>query len=144
MCTIIIKVFKSIKVIPACLPTTYHCLQAIEINMCVETVSGPSTMHKLTHTYSSIMPSWIRASFFNPELERHRLVTPEYCEQDTVQSMRQMKDEILVDFVQLTLKTKNDFEAAFGIVLSTKLADYLNFFCCHNQVTGPHNSTVGK
>ena len=36
-----------------------------------------------------------------------------------------MKDVNLVDFVQLTLKSKNDFEAAFDIVLSTKLGDYL-------------------
>ena len=128
MCTIIIKVFKSIKAIPAYLPTTYHCLQAIDIDICVQTVSGPSTMHKWTPTYSSIMPSWIRASFFNPELERHRLATHEYCEQDTVQSMRQMKDVNLVDFVQLTLKSKNDFEAAFDIVLSIKLGDYLKLF----------------
>ena len=92
MCTIIIKVFKSTKAIPACLPTTYHCLQAIDIDMCIQTVSSPSTMHKLTHTYSSIMPNWIRSSFFNPELERHRPTTHEYYEQDTVQSMRQMKD----------------------------------------------------
>ena len=35
-----------------------------------------------------------------------------------------MKDVNLVDFVQLTLKSKNDFEAAFDIAPSTKLADY--------------------
>ena len=74
------------------------------------------------------MPSWIRASFFNPELERHQLATHEYCEQDTVQSMWQIEDVNLVDFVQLPLKSKNDFEAAFDIVLSTKLADYLKLF----------------
>ena len=42
--------------------------------------------------------------------------------------MRQMKGVNLVDFVQLTLKNKNDFEAAFDIALSTKLADYLKLF----------------
>ena len=92
MCTIIIKVFKSIKAIPACMPTTYHCLQTIDIDTCIKTVSGPSRMQKWTLTYFPIMPSWIRASFSNPELERHRLATHEYCEQETVQSMRQMKD----------------------------------------------------
>ena len=80
MFTIIIKVFKSIKAILACLPTSYHCLRAIDIDMCVQTVPGPSTMHKLTNTYSSIMPSWICTSFFNFELEWHRLATHEYCE----------------------------------------------------------------
>ena len=39
-----------------------------------------------------------------------------------------MKDVNLVDFVQLTLKSKNDFEAEFDIVLSTKLADYLKLY----------------
>ena len=39
-----------------------------------------------------------------------------------------MKDVNLVDFVQLTLKSKNDFEAAFDIVLSTKLAHYLKLY----------------
>ena len=39
-----------------------------------------------------------------------------------------MKDVNYVDFVQLTLKSKNDFEAAFNIVLSTKLADYLELY----------------
>ena len=128
MCTIIIKVFKNMKAIPACLPSAYHYLQAIDIDACIKTVFGASTMHKLTFTYSSIMPSWIRASFFNAELERHRLATHEYCERETVQSMRQTKDVNLVDFVQLTLKSKNDFEAASLIVLSTKLADYLKLY----------------
>ena len=77
MCTIIIKVFKNIKAIPACSSSTYHCLQAIDIDACIKTVSGSSTMYKLTFTYSSIMPSWIRPSFFNAELERHRLATHE-------------------------------------------------------------------
>ena len=36
-----------------------------------------------------------------------------------------MKDVNLADFAQLTLKSKNDFEAAFDNVLSTRLADYL-------------------
>ena len=109
MCTIIIKVFKNIKAIPACLPPTYHCLQAIDIDACIKTVSGASTIDKLTFTYSSIMPSWIRASFFNAELERNRLATHEYCERETVQSMRQMKDVNLVGFVRLALKNKTDF-----------------------------------
>ena len=35
MCTIIIKVFKNIKAIPAYLPSTYHCLQGIDIDACL-------------------------------------------------------------------------------------------------------------
>ena len=34
----------------------------------------------------------------------------------------------LVNFFQLTLKSKNDFDAAFDLVLSTKLSEYLKLF----------------
>ena len=36
MCTTIIKAFKNIKAIPACLPSTYHCHQAIDIDACIK------------------------------------------------------------------------------------------------------------
>ena len=119
---------RQIQRIPACLPSTCHCFQAIGIDEYIKTVSGASTMHKLIFTCSSIMLSWIRASLFNVELERHPLATHEYCERETVQSMRQMKDVNPVDFVQLTLKSKSDFDAAFDIALSTKLADHLKLY----------------
>ena len=89
MCTIIIKVFKNIKALPACLPTDYHNMHAIDIETCIKTVSGPLTMHKLILTYSSSMPGWIRTSFFNAELERQWLASHEYCERDLLQSMSQ-------------------------------------------------------
>lgn len=112
MCTIIVKFFKTIK-----------ALQAIDIEACVNTLSGPVSMHKLSLTYSSTMPPWIKKAFFNPELERHQ-----YCESDPVESMRQMNDVNFVDFVQLTLKSKNDFDAAFDILLNTNLMDYTKHF----------------
>jgi len=39
-----------------------------------------------------------------------------------------MTDAYLVDFIELTLKSKDDFSAAFDIVLSTNLAKYLKRF----------------
>ena len=39
-----------------------------------------------------------------------------------------MADVYLVDFTGLTLKSKDDFSAAFDIVLSTNLAEYLKRF----------------
>ena len=128
MCTIIIKLFKNLRALPACFPTNYHCLKAIDIETCINTVSGLTSMHKLSLSYSSVMPAWIRDTQFNPELERHRLSSHEYCEKDSVESMRQMKDVHLIDFVELTLKSKDDFDAAFDVVLNTKLAEYLKLF----------------
>ena len=78
MCTIIIKVFKNIQALPACPVTSYHSPYAINITFCINIVSGPNTMHKLTFIYSSIMPFWITDTFFNPELERHRITFHQY------------------------------------------------------------------
>ena len=50
--------------------------------------------------------------FFNPELQHQRLNTHQYSENDNVQTMRKMDDLHLVDFVELQLKSKEDFNAA--------------------------------
>ena len=55
--------------------------------------------------------------------------------------MRQMKDVNLVDFVELRLKSKEDF--ALDIMLQTNLLDYLKSFFFHNLEIGLPNSTKG-
>jgi len=40
------------------------------------------------------------------ELERHR---HGYCESDSIRTMRQMTDVYFADFIELTLKSKDDF-----------------------------------
>ena len=62
------------------------------------------------------------------ELERHRLAVHEDCESDSIRTMRQMTDVHFVDFIKVTLKSKDDFSAAFDIVLSTNLTEYLKQF----------------
>ena len=42
--------------------------------------------------------------------------------------MRQMTDVYFVDFIELTVKSKDNFSAAFDIVLSTNLAEYIKRF----------------
>ena len=127
-CTILVKLFRNILAIPACPATNYHSLKALDIPAVVNSVSGPAAMYKLSQSYSSMMPSWIRNCFFNPELERHRLSSHQYCQHDSVRTMRQMQDVHLVDFVELNLKSSDDFDAAFDIVLSTNLLEYLKHF----------------
>ena len=87
-CTIIIKVFKNVPAIPACHVSTYHNPSGLNVTSCINTVSGPSTMHKLTLTFSSLMPPWITDTFFNPEFERHRVTAHEYCHHESVQTMK--------------------------------------------------------
>ncbi len=128
MCTIIVKLFRNVPAIPACPATNCHSLKALDIVSVVNSVSGPAAMHQLSQSYSSIMPNWIRNCFFNPEVERHRLSSHQYSQHDSVRTMRQMHDVYLVDFVELTLKSKDDFDAAIDIVLSTNLLEYLKHF----------------
>ncbi|CAH3138113.1 unnamed protein product [Porites lobata] len=98
------------------------------ITSCVKTLSSSSSMYKLAFTYSSAMPAWIRDTFFNPELERHRLAVHEYNENDSVRTMRQMTEVHLLQFIELTLKSKKDFSASYDIVLSTRMSDYFKNF----------------
>lgn len=74
------------------------------------------------------MPSWIRSSFVDPGLEESRLETHTYCDSESVKTMRQMKDVNLVDFVELILKSKEDFDCALDIMLQSNLVDYLKYF----------------
>ena len=69
-----------------------------------------------------------RKSFFNPELERQRINIHQYCDNDNVRTMRKMDDLHLVDFIELRLKSKADFEAAYDVIMSTGLAAYMKKF----------------
>ena len=73
-------------------------------------------MYKLGFLYSSIMPGWVRDTFFSPKLERHRLAVHQCCEIDSVRTMRQMKDVHRVEFMELNLKSKNAFAAASDVI----------------------------
>ena len=66
--------------------------------------------------------------FFNPELQRQRLNIHQYCESDNVPTMRKMDDLQLADFVELQLKSKGDFEAAYDVVIGAGLGDYMREF----------------
>lgn len=69
--------------------STFHNPEAIDVTLLVNTVSGSSAMHKLACTYSSIMPSWIRSSFFDPELERSHLEIHTYCDSESSETSLQ-------------------------------------------------------
>lgn len=73
------------------------------------------------------MPDWLTQAFFNPELQRQRLNVHQYRENDNVITMRIMDDLNLADFVELQLKPKHDFDAAYDVALSAGLGDYVRF-----------------
>jgi len=81
-------------------------------------------MQNMSSSYASVMPNWLTEAFFNPEHQRQRLNTHPYFENNNVQTMRKMDDLHLVDFVELQLKSKEDFNTAYDIALSAGLGDY--------------------
>ena len=58
--------------------------------------------------------------------------------------LRDMDNVHLVNFFQLTLKSKNDFDAAFDLVLSTKLSEYLKLFLIPQPDDGLLSSTPDR
>ena len=82
-------------------------------------------MHDESFSYASIMPDWLTQAFFNPELQRQRLNVHQYRENNNVITMRIMDDLHVADFVELQLKSKHDFDAAYDVALSAGLGDYV-------------------
>ena len=82
------------------------------------------------------MPDWMVIEFFQPESECQRLSVHEYCESTSVCTMRRMNNLHLVDFVELQLKSKENFKQAFDIVLNTNLKLYMKSLYYYNQVIG--------
>ena len=74
------------------------------------------------------MPGWLNNQFFQPEIARNRLSAHDYCNNPNVRSMRRMDDLLLVDFVELSLKSKQDFTKAMDIILGTGLKTYMEKF----------------
>ena len=64
------------------------------------------------------MPNCLTDAFLNPDLQRQRLNTHQYSENDNMQTKRKMDNLPLADFVELQLKSTNDFDAAYDIVMN--------------------------
>ena len=128
MCTIVVKAFKNIPAISVQQASTMHDVNGISINTCLQIITSASCMQNISSSYASVMPDWLTQAFFNPELQRQRLNTHQYSENDNVQTMRKMDDLHLVDFVELQLKSKEDFNTAYDIALSAGLDDYAKKF----------------
>lgn len=128
MCTLVVKAFKDIQAVPATHALCTHDQNGIDIESCIQLITAASSMHDISNSYASVMPDWLTKAFFNPELERHRLNIHQYCDSENVRMMRKMDDLHLLDFVELRLKSKGDFDTAYDVAMSTGLAAYLKKF----------------
>ena len=127
MCTIVVKAYKEIPAIAVEQAVHIHD-QNGDIESCQKLITSASCMHDISNSYASVMPDWLTESFFNPELERQRINIHQYCDNDNVRTMRKMDDLHLLDFIELRLKSKADFDAAYDVIMSTGLAAYMKKF----------------
>ena len=85
---------------------------------------------KISGTYASVMPHWIRAAFLDPEAERHRVGIHDYQQQQSVRGMRKMVHCRLIDELELPLKSFSDFLVAAKHAIHHGLGKYLSEFVC--------------
>ena len=72
------------------------------------------------------MPDWMRAKFFDPESERHRLLI--HYKQQEMKQLRSMEDCKLVDSLEMPLKSYDNFRSALSLLLDSGLSSYLESF----------------
>ena len=69
-------------------------------------------MHDISNSCASVMPHWLTEALFNPELKRHRINIHQYYDSYNVRTMRKMDVLHQLDFIELRLKSKGDFDIA--------------------------------
>ena len=125
MCTIIIKIVKEAPAIEFNSVNLIHNPSGIDANLLMNKLCSVQVFSQVCNfTFSSSMPEFTSFSF-DPVMGRQQLESHDY--QD-VRSLRSFKDVYLIDFVQLPLKSKKNYEEAFDIVLQTNMKEYLSNF----------------
>ena len=118
MCTIVVKAFKDILTVLVTYALCTHDQNGINIKSCIQLITAASSMHNISKSYASVMPNWLTKTYFNPKFERHRINIHQYCESDNVRTMRKMDDLHLLDFVELRLKSKGDFDTEYDVAMT--------------------------
>ncbi|XP_065054170.1 uncharacterized protein LOC135682973 [Rhopilema esculentum] len=126
MATILLKRFQGVPAIPSLFPTTNP--KVVDSALLEQILS--ENISNLSSTYASVMPHWIRTTFFDPEMERKRMEEHDYQEQQSCKTIRQMKDCRLIDELELPLKSFQNFLDAATHAVNQGLHLYLSSFVC--------------
>ena len=140
MATILLKRLPGVPAIPVTEPSAIT--PRIDVSILKEFAAN--RMSSIADTYASVMPPWIRAAFFDPETERHRVSIHDYQEQQSVRSMRKMVNCRLIDELEIRLKSFESFLEAAKYAVNHCLQKYLSSFICPNLETGQLNFTCDR
>ena len=127
MCTIIIKIVKEVPAIPFSSVNLVHNPYGIDIDLLVNKLCSVQFFSQVcTFSFASSMPEFTSVAF-DPVMGRHQIEPHDYQGASSC-SLRSFKDVYLIDFVKLDLKSKQNYEDAFNIVLDTNMREYLSKF----------------
>ena len=127
MWTIICRVFPQIQAIPLTTPQNLHNPSGIDIKLLKKTITNQKSMSKISKTFANCMPDWKKSHFFDPEFERNRLQAHMYRENDNLRKRRSLENLYLVDFFELELKSRQNFDKALTVASKT-LKNYMEKF----------------
>eukprot|EP00795_Rhopilema_esculentum_P002552 gene2552-748_t len=127
MCTIVCRVFPQIQAIPLTTPQNLHNPSGVDIELLKKTITNQKSMSKISKTFANCMPDWMKSHFFDPEFERNRLQAHMYRENDNLRKMRSLENLYLVDFFELELKSRQNFDKALTVATKT-LKNYMEKF----------------
>ncbi len=125
MATVLLKRFQGIPAIPS---QASMNAKGVSSDLLIEYFK--SNLSTLASTYASVMPPWIRLSFYDPEMGRKRVDIHDYQAQNDIRKLRKMKDCRLVDELELPLKSPGNFLEAATHAVNLGLGNYLANFIC--------------
>ena len=125
MATIIIKIVKEASAIPLSSVNLIHKPCGIDSDLLVNNWCSNHYFSQVSSClFASSMPE-LTYSMFDPVMDRLHMETHDYQDLDS-HSLRSFKDVFLVDFVNLPLKCREDYNVALDIVLQTTMREYLS------------------
>ena len=125
MCTTVIRIFPSIRALPRNNVSNAHNPEGVTNNHLMATICSDESLSRLSDSFASVMPDWIRTTFFDAAMERVRLSAHMYQQSDGARTMRSLDNLYLLDFIELSLKGTSGFQKALDNLLETTMADYM-------------------
>ena len=129
MCTIVVKAFKDIPATSIDHASTVYNLNGIDIESFKGIITSTSCLRDIAKAYAYQSSADVINRFLIQKLQQQRINTIKCCESDIGRTVRKMDNlHLVVESAELRLKSINDFEATYDIVLSTGLAKYMQKF----------------
>ena len=96
MSTLLVKTFPNVDAVSTDTAQTLHSVNPVDVDLLCSIIEEKSVLSK---SLSTNMPDWAVAKYFDPEVERHRLLLHDY-QQTEITKMRCMENIIVSQLFQ--------------------------------------------